>query len=110
MEKLESFCNKNVKGTIIRIQCRWHKHGEKCTKYFLNLEKRNHVKKHVRKLNFKSSVTIDPISILLEQMRFIKICTKKSHQGHKVVNSFLDTLDIPKLTKEWLKYNIRARN
>ena len=81
MEKLESFCNKNVKGTIIQIQCRWHKHGEKCTKYFLNLEKRNHVKKHVRKLNFKSSVTIDPISILLEQMRFYQDLYKKKSSG-----------------------------
>ena len=29
---------------IIRARARWHENGEKSTKYFLNLEKRNHVK------------------------------------------------------------------
>ena len=49
-DKLESFYDEKVNGIIIRAQARWHEHGEKSTKYFLNLEKRNHVKNHTRKL------------------------------------------------------------
>ena len=48
--KLESFYEEKTKGIIIRARARWHEHGEKSTKYFFNLEKRNHVKKHIRKL------------------------------------------------------------
>ena len=47
-ERLESFFEERVKGIIIRARARWHEHGERSSKYFLNLEKRNHVKKHIR--------------------------------------------------------------
>ena len=42
--KLEMMYNKKTEGIIIRARARWHEHGEKSSKYFLNLEKRNHVK------------------------------------------------------------------
>ena len=43
-EELELLYEEKVKGIIIRARARWHEHGEKSTKYFLNLEKRNHMK------------------------------------------------------------------
>ena len=55
---------------IIRARARWHEHGEKSDKYFLNLEKRNCVKKHMRKLNINESITTDPFIILSKQKRF----------------------------------------
>ena len=59
-ERLELFCEEKVKGIIIiRARTRWHEHGERSTKYFLNLEKWNHVKKHMRKLNINDSMTAD---------------------------------------------------
>ena len=42
-EQLEMFYEEKTKGIIIRARASWHEHGEKSTKYFLNLEKRNHV-------------------------------------------------------------------
>ena len=67
---MELFYEEKVKGIIIRARARWHEQGEKSTKYFLNLEKRNHIKKHMRKININGSVTKDPFNILLEQRRF----------------------------------------
>jgi len=46
-DTLELFYEEKVKGIIIRARARWHEHGEKSTKYFLNVEKRNHIKKHM---------------------------------------------------------------
>lgn len=40
-------------------RARWHEHGEKNSKYFLNLEKRNHVTKHVRKLHISGVISTD---------------------------------------------------
>ena len=40
-----------VEGIIVRSRVRLHEHGKNNFKYFLNLEKRNHVKKHVPKLS-----------------------------------------------------------
>lgn len=47
---------------------------------FLNLEKRNHVKKHIRKLLISGAITTDPYSILSEQNNFITTCTKQKRQ------------------------------
>ena len=52
-KQLESFYEEKTRGIIARARARWHEYGEKSTKYFLNLEKRNHVKKHIRKLHGK---------------------------------------------------------
>ena len=49
-EKLENFLEVKIKAVIVRTHARWHEHGKKSNKYFLNLEKRNHIKKHIRKL------------------------------------------------------------
>ena len=69
-EDLELFYEEKVKGIIIRARARWHEHGEKSTKYFPNLEKRNHIKKHMRKLKISGSITTDPFDILSKQQRF----------------------------------------
>ena len=47
--KLESFYEEKTKGVIMQARARRYEHGEKSTKYFLNLEKRNHVKKTHKK-------------------------------------------------------------
>ena len=69
-DALELFYEEKTKGIIIRARARWHEHGERSTKYFLNLEKRNNVKKHIRKLLVSGAITIDPFKILDEQKRF----------------------------------------
>ena len=59
-----------TEGIIIRARARWHEHGEKSTKYFLNLEKRNHVKKHIRKLGIGpiwGITSLTPLSSLAER-------------------------------------------
>ena len=62
-EKLEHVYEKKVEGIIIRSRARWHEHGEKNSKYFLNLEKRNHVRKHIRKLRLSGVISTDPFEI-----------------------------------------------
>ena len=102
-EKLELFYEQKTKGIIIRARARWHEHGERSNKYFLNLEKKNYVKKHMRKLNINESITTDPFIILSEQKRFYQ--DLYSSVNNRIVNnnaakSFLDDLNIPKLTEE----------
>ena len=69
-EKLEQSYDEKIKGVIIRARTRWHEYGEKSSKYFLNLEKRNQVKKHIRKLQINSSLTTDPSVFLSEAKHF----------------------------------------
>ena len=41
---------KRTQGAMIQSRARWYEYGEKNNKYFLNLEKRNHRKKHITSL------------------------------------------------------------
>ena len=63
-ERIEKLYEEKVEGIIVRSRARWHEHGEKNSKYFFNLEKRNHIKKHIRKLRMSGVITTDPFEIL----------------------------------------------
>ena len=94
--------NKNVEGIIIRSRARWYEHGERSSKYFLNLEKRNHVKKHIRKLDINGVLTTDPLKILNEQKRFYQELYQsinKMSNNSEIISLFLDNLNIPKLSE-----------
>ena len=100
---LELFYEEKTKGIIIRARARWHEHGERRTKYFLNLEKRNNVKKHIRKRLVSGAITIDPFKILDEQKRFYHNLYKSQLTGIDSNNGefFLSNLNIPKLGLLW---------
>ena len=67
---------KKVEGLIVRARARWHEHGEKNSKYFLNLEKRNHIKKHMRKLYISGVISTGPLSKMNAQKQFYtKLCS-----------------------------------
>ena len=76
-ETLEWFYEQKTKGIIIHARARWHEHDEQNSKYFLNLENRNQVKKHIRKL-----------------------VLNKYRENKESVKAFLNKLSIPKLSEE----------
>ena len=49
--EVELLEERKTQGIIVRTRAKWYEQGEKSNKYFLSLEKRNHIRKHVRKLN-----------------------------------------------------------
>ena len=99
-DTLELFYEEKVKGIIIRARACWHKQGEKSTKYFLILEKRNHIKKHMRKLNINGSISTDPFNILNEQQSFYQELYRSRNMNNEAIESFLKDLLIPKLSEE----------
>ena len=70
----------------LRSKARWFDWGERSSKYFLNLEKRNYQDKYINKLKKHDSSTItDPTEILNEQQRFFQ--TLFSSQNPAVENA-----------------------
>jgi len=53
-ERLELLYEEKVKGITNGARARWHEHGERSTKYFLNLEKNEIIKK--KKTHAKSKL------------------------------------------------------
>jgi len=48
--RLKNIMQPKTKGRILRSKVRWHEHGERNTRYFYSLEKRNYEKKTTTKL------------------------------------------------------------
>ena len=59
--------NKKIKGTVLRSKARWYENGEKDSSYFLNLEKRNFLRKKISKLKLSNGEETDDAKTILEE-------------------------------------------
>ena len=87
----------------MRSKRQWYEEGEKSTKYFLSLEKRNKVKSHIRKLclNEENEETTDHKQILDELKQFYSgLYRKKSIKTEQECMLYLEDINTPTLTEE----------
>ena len=92
-----------TKGAIIRSKARWQEKGERNTRYFLNLEKRNHLRKTVTKLKVgDDKYTTDQFEILEEEKTFYESLYKSQNTNeHDLSGStFFASGNIAPLKKE----------
>ena len=57
---------------MIRSKARWCEQGERRTRYFFNLEKRNHFNKYITKLSVENRTLTFSDEILNEEHRYYK--------------------------------------
>ena len=103
--KLEEVYEYKVNGIITRARIRWYENGEKSTKYFLRLQKRNYCRKIIRKLRIQNIEITDPHKILYEQAQFYKTLytSKNPNLNSEEAKSFFLQSNIPKLTEARMK-------
>ena len=92
-----------MEGIIIRSRARWHEYGERSSKYLLNLEKRNHVRKHIRTLCLSGVISTDPFEILeAERFFFYENLYKSRRDGSEAnkPNFNFEDLPIPTLSND----------
>ena len=80
---------------------RWYEHGEKSSKYFLNLEKRNKAKSHVRSLISESGIQVNDPAEIMSKVRdfYSNLYTRRSTKTEKECLDYLSRLQIPRLSK-----------
>ena len=71
-QELETINEYSATGHLIRSKAKWIEDGEKCTKYFLQLENRNYKTKYIKTLNLDNITIKDPHQILSAQETFYK--------------------------------------
>ena len=100
-QQYESLMEEKTEGSMMRAKVRWYEQGEKSTKYFYNLEKRNYHKKTMTKLTTENGITEDPKQILKEQKLFYEdlYSSKKKHDRRtsEIEKLFLNSETLPKL-------------
>ena len=95
---LESFYEEKANGLIVRARARWHEYGEKSTKYFSSLEKRNYTRKHIRKLCLSGVITKNYQKILdsaTEYYKYLYSSKLKVDQSDSL-HHFLGNSNIPR--------------
>ena len=69
--ELDKISYERTRGACVRSKASWHEFGERSSKYFLNLERRNYENKCITSLIKENGSSItDPKEILKEQKRF----------------------------------------
>ena len=92
-----------VKAELQSIsKCRWVEEGERPTKYFFNLEKKNYNKKTITELHGEDGTTIKNERQILDSIKeYYSQLHKTVHNlEQKDFDSFTEPLTIPKLTSE----------
>ena len=88
----------SVKAYILRSKTQYYEEGEKATKYFCNLEKRNSIKKVIHKLNIDGKIITDPVQILTKQREFYQNMYNKKVSGNdNLFSKFFKKENIVKL-------------
>ena len=102
--QLEQYYDEITRGIIVRSRVQWVEDGEKSTKYFLNMEKRNQIKKSVKKLVINKDEVENPHLILRELKRyFMHKYSRKVNVNPESCDLFLDTIATPVLTQNDLQ-------
>ena len=90
------------RAAIFRSKCRWVEKGERPTKYFFNLEKRNYNRKTITELQTDDNEIIREEDIILETIeKFYKDLYRSKITVSQVdLDEFIEDIEIPKLDNE----------
>ena len=87
------------KAAIFRSKCRWVEEGEKATKYFFNLEKRNYNRKTINEIKLENDeTTTDETQILsMIQRYYSNLYNSRIRDAQDSFETFTESMEIPKL-------------
>ena len=100
--ELENIYDKKAEGAKLRSKCDWYQHGEKPTKFFLNLEKQKAIFTTVRHLFDDGKDITDLKEINACICKFYKNLFKKNvSKSDSEKKSFLDIIALANLTSSF---------
>ena len=99
--ELETIYDHIADGIKIRSKCEWYEHGEKSTKFFLNLEKKRGVQNRIRKLIVEEKEITNHKEISKNIKAFYETLFKRNFSKTNVEKQrFLNSLSTKTLTNE----------
>ena len=98
--ELQSIYEEKGRAAIFRSKCRWVEKGERPTKYFFNLEKRNYNRKTITELRTESETVTNNESQILEAIEnyYSELYASANNSQENNVEEFTEHLKIPKLS------------
>ena len=98
--ELQTYYEHITQGVIIRSKTRWYEEGEKSSKYFLNLEKKNKFKSCVHKLSVNGREITNSKEILSEIRNYFSHKYQcESNKTAAECEEFLNNVKLPTLSE-----------
>ena len=101
--ELENIRKEKMQGIMVRARVRWAEEGEKPTKYFCNLESRNHINKTIFKVTKDNGDTINKQEEILKEVKNFYSNLYKTQdiiEDKDIQEIFKDLQTSPKLSLE----------
>ena len=100
--KQEEHISEKTRGSLLRSKTQWYEEGEKSTKYFFNLEKRNADKKHIKKLiSENGNIISNPTEILKAEQHFYReLYSSRKNSIHSDEAKLFFDQDLPQLSND----------
>ncbi|KAL9954871.1 hypothetical protein ACROYT_G042456 [Oculina patagonica] len=100
--ELHSIYDRKGKAGMFRSKCRWIEKGEKPTKYFFNLEKRNYNRKTINEIRTEDDVEIREEKEILKAIQafYEDLYSSKTISSQEEFDLFTENLNFPKLSDE----------
>ena len=97
--ELETLYDYITAGLILRSKTSRYEHGEKLSKYFLILEKRNKAKSHSRKIITDSNTEISVLSAIMRHAKhfYSALYKRRSTKNEKECLEYLNGFSLAKL-------------
>ena len=100
-KELESIYDHIAEGIRIRSKCDWYEHGEKSTKFFLNLEKKRGNQNQIRKLIIDEKEIDGDVEIFKKIESFYETLFKsQSFKNVSEIEKFLCGITTPSLNND----------
>ena len=111
--KLDLIYEGKAKGIKVRSRCDWYEHGEKSTKFFLNLEKYHATQSHIRSILVDEKELTDRGKINTQLVLFCnKLFSKNLAKQFSNLETYLEKILLPKLSldqKQLCKGNLTEK-
>ena len=100
--ELQSIYDKKGMAAIFRSKCRWIEMGERPTKYFFNLEKRNYIKKTITELRMEDEAVIKKETQILDAIEnyFSNLYLSTDSTTQEDYDEYIQDLSLPRLSDE----------
>ena len=100
--ELQSIYDKKGMAAIFRSKCRWIEMGERPTKYFFNLEKRNYIKKTITELRMEDETVIKKETQILDAIEnyFSNLYLSTDSTTQEDYDEYIQDLSLPRLSDE----------